>query len=248
MHPVIAIPADSLTTPSAAINLNQADYSPHMIKNALIACKAVPIVLPFPEVDDAVTPLVDHYIGLFDGLLLPGGPDIDPTLYGEEPIPELGAVIYPEDRFEVALVRKAIAAGKPLFAICRGMQVLNVALGGDLYQDLVTEDPDSRIRHAQAASGQYPTHHIKTMADSRLNMLLGDRVYVNSRHHQAIRRVAPSLKVTAVAEDGVVEGVESRDSHQLVGVQWHPENLWETQPSQLDLFADLVARAIAHAQ
>lgn len=242
MRPRIAIAGDALTAPAKSINLNHADMAPNMIKNALIKVGGAPFIVPFPETPDDVQPLVAEYVTMLDGLVLPGGPDVDPTFYGEEPNPGMGAAIYPEDVFELALVRATVASGKPIFAMCRGMQVLNVALGGTLYQDLGNDDPACRIRHEQAASGEYPTHHVNMVPGSHLAGLIGEHAYVNSRHHQAVHQLGDGLVVTATAPDGVVEGIESATSHQLLGVQWHPENLWVNDPTQLKLFADLVQK------
>ena len=243
MRPLIGIPADQLAVPSTAVNTVNAMVVPRMIKNAIIEAGGTPLILPFPEEFPVIDRLIADDLAVIDGLMLPGGPDIDPTLYGQEPLPQLGAVVYPEDRFELALVHRAVTEGLPIFATCRGMQMLNVALGGDLYQDLASEDSHATIRHAQAASGQYPTHHVNMMANTHLEKLLGPRGYVNSRHHQAVRHLGQGLRISATAPDGVVEGIESIDSEQLLGVQWHPENLYPNAPEQLRLFSDLVRRA-----
>ncbi|MFD1392345.1 gamma-glutamyl-gamma-aminobutyrate hydrolase family protein [Lacticaseibacillus jixianensis] len=243
MRPYIGIPTDQLAGVSPYINTQSASVVPEAIKQAVIDAGGVPLILPFPEHFDQVEPLIEADLEVVCGLLLPGGPDLDPTLYGQEPELKLGSVILPEDRFELALTRRAIQAGLPIFSLCRGMQLLNVACGGDLYQDLGTDDPTARLRHAQAAPGQYPTHHVRMAKDSRLAQLIGETAYVNSRHHQAVHHVGSTLRVSATAPDGVIEGIESTASDQLLGVQWHPENLAEGDPRQGALFKDLVMRA-----
>lgn len=245
MRPIIAMTGDSLVEPSAIINLRNADMAPNMIKNAIVKTGGVPIILPFPEDDSLSDTLAQAAVATFDGLILPGGPDVDPTLYHEEPIPQMGRATYPKDVFELALIKATIAAKKPILAICRGIQILNVSLGGTLYQDLATQNPQSTIRHAQAAPGQYPTHHIKIQPECALAQIFGTQAYVNSRHHQAINQVAPGLKVTATAYDGVIEAVESTSEVPIIGVQWHPENMWPEHPEQLELFAQLVQQAQA---
>ncbi|WP_125706125.1 gamma-glutamyl-gamma-aminobutyrate hydrolase family protein [Lacticaseibacillus daqingensis] len=243
MRPTIAIVADTMSEPSDVINYNNADIIPNMIKNALIQTGGTPIVLPFPEQYGLVNTLVDQYIRLFDGLMLPGGPDIDPQFYGEDPTPQMGHVVYPEDVFELALIRATVKAGKPIFAICRGMQILNVALGGNLYQDLESNFPTATIRHAQAPNGQYPHHPVRVRDGSHLHAVIGKRAIVNSRHHQAVRQLGHGLQVSATAPDGVVEAIESTHGDQCLGVQWHPENLYLDDHIQLRLFADLIRRA-----
>ena len=243
MQPVIAITGDQVPGVSPIINMNNADMAPHEIKNAIQAAGGLPIILPYPETPENAAAIAAAYVPMFDGLLLPGGPDVDPTLYGEEPIPECGGAAYMKDTFEIALIQATLAAGKPIFGICRGLQVINVALGGTLYQDLGAQNPACTIRHAQAARGDLPTHHVTMTAASRLSALVGERAYVNSRHHQAVRTVAPDLQVTARAEDGVVEALTTRASDQILAVQWHPENMWRQFAQQAALFTDFVARA-----
>ncbi|WP_270767672.1 gamma-glutamyl-gamma-aminobutyrate hydrolase family protein [Lacticaseibacillus rhamnosus] len=243
MRPIIALTGDSMVAPSPVINLNYADMAPNMIKNAIVKVGGAPLILPYPEDDAAAASLAAQYVDVFDGLVLPGGPDVDPTFYHEEPIQAMGRATYQKDRFEIALIKATLKADKPIFAICRGIQILNVALGGNLYQDLPSQNPQATIRHAQAAPGQWPTHHVAITPGSHLAALLGTSSYVNSRHHQAVKDVAASLKVTAKAPDGVVEAVESKKSNLILGVQWHPENMWQQFPEQLPLFADVVKRA-----
>lgn len=245
MRPIIAMTGDALDTPSVELNLNHADFAPRDIKTAIIKAGGAPIILPFPDDVTLATELAEATVATFDGLLLPGGPDVDPTLYGEEPTRFIGSVTYPKDRFEQALIKATIAAGKPIFAICRGLQILNVTLGGTLYQDLANQDPDATIRHAQAAPGQYPTHHVTVKAGSQLAKLVGEHAYVNSRHHEAIKQVAPGLQIVATAPDGVVEAVADTRDSQIMAVQWHPENLWQQDAAQLRPFVLLVQRAEA---
>ena len=164
-------------------------------------------------------------------------------MYGEEPIPECGGAAYMKDVFEIALIKATVAAGKPIFGICRGLQVINVALGGNLYQDLAAQNSECKIRHAQAARGDLPTHHVNATVGSQIAQLVGERAYVNSRHHQAARNIAASLQVTARADDGVVEALETRESDQILAVQWHPENMWRQSKQQAALFTNFVQRA-----
>lgn len=237
MLPIIAITADTLIDHSPMINQHNADMAPSPIKQAILAAGGVPIILPVPSSLEDVDVMVSALVSCFDGLILPGGPDVDPTNYGEEPQPRLGRTNYLKDDFEIALFKATLAAGKPIFAICRGLQIANVAMGGTLYQDL---QGVAKIKHAQAASGNFPTHHVECVPDSRIAELVGLSRFVNSRHHQAVAHPAPGLTVTAKAEDGVIEALEG---DHFLGVQWHPENLWQQDPTQLKLFADLIVRA-----
>lgn len=246
MRPIIGIAGDALTQPSAKIDLNQADYVPRAIKQAVLKVGGLPVILPFSDDLQLTEEIAEQLADTIDGLILPGGPDVAPIVYHEEPIPQLGAVIYAEDLFETALIKAILQNKKPIFAICRGIQILNVALGGNLYQDLAVQYPDLKIQHKQQSFGNYPIHHVKIDPDSQLAELLGKTAFVNSRHHQAIKMLAPVLKVVAKSADGVIEAVESRQNDLILGVQWHPENLWQDDPTQLRLFADLIRKAEKH--
>jgi len=171
------------------------------------------------------------------GLVLTGGTDVAPARYGAAPHPRLGEVDPVRDAAELALIAAARARGLPILAICRGIQILNVALGGTLYQDLDSERPGP-VPHNDE-TGRHPIH---VEAGSLLERTLGTRAAsVNSRHHQAIRDLAPGLAAVAWADDGVIEGAEPTDAKEpwMVAVQWHPEDL--TERALFDGFARAVA-------
>ena len=171
------------------------------------------------------------------GLVLTGGEDVAPARYGAAPHPRLGDVDPVRDAAELALIAAARARGLPILAICRGIQILNVALGGTLYQDLDSERPGP-VPHNDE-TGRHPVH---VEAGSLLERTLGTRsASVNSRHHQAIRDLAPGLKAVAWADHGIIEGAEPSDTKEpwMVAVQWHPEDL--TERALFDGFARAVA-------
>lgn len=246
MKPIIAMPSDELVEVNPRMPGDYPAFAPHDVKEVVYAIGAIPLILPFPDDVNNIQATANEVVALYDALILPGGPDVDPQNYGEEPIPEIGMPITQKDQFEIALIKATLAAKKPILGICHGMQIMNVAMGGTLYQDLATQDPDYAIQHAQAAIGNWRTHHINLENDSHLAQLLGNRSLVNSRHHQAVRKVGQGLRVTATAPDGVIEGIESVDNNLLVGVQWHPENFWQKDTTQLNLFKDLLARSQAN--
>lgn len=158
-------------------------------------------------------------------LVVTGGEDVDPALFGESPHPGLGRVARDRDEWELALVKVARDLGIPLLGVCRGIQVLNVALGGTLIQDLPSERPGG-LPHQQVEGRSVRTHTVTCLPGSRVAQLVGESATVNSMHHQAIADVAPGLRVTATAPDGVIEAVEWTGSGWwAVGVQWHPEEL-----------------------
>jgi putative glutamine amidotransferase len=203
------------------------DYS-----DAVIRAGGVPVLIPYTTRDDVIALISEE----LDGLLLSGGGDIDPTLFDEEPHPGLGEIIPDRDEMEIALIEQFVSQNKPIFGICRGCQVLNIALGGDMYQDLLAQKA-SVIQHAQKARRSHASHTIQIHEQSLLYSILGKTsVKVNSFHHQAVRMVAPGLKVSAKAADGVVEAIESETQEFVLGVQWHPECMAHTADDAQKLF------------
>jgi putative glutamine amidotransferase len=190
-----------------------------------------------------------HLRGLFDlcdGLCLPGGPDVEPALYGEETRADCAVEVDTElDRAEMLLARWALEDDKPVLAICRGAQVLNVALGGTLWQDVGAQGATEH-NHSQDGSRQELTHNIDVKPESRLHSIAGSHlVDVNSMHHQALRGLGRDLVVTARAHDGLVEAVEHPGRRFVVGLQCHPEELYVERDWARRLFADFVAAARA---
>lgn len=197
----------------------------------------VPVIIP-PLQPDAIESLLT---GLH-GLVLTGGPDLHPSIYGADPHANLGPTEQEIDVFELALIHAADRVGIPMLCICRGMQALNIARGGSLFQDLPTEVPGT-VLHRQTAPGRLATHHVSLRRDSQVAALLGrDELEVNSFHHQAIDRLGRDLRIVGEAPDGVIEAVESTNGAFAVGVQWHAESLVET-PEQRTLLETFVAAA-----
>ena len=203
---------------------------------AVAGAGGVPLI--FPPVDAALAPAL---LDAVDALLLSGGADIDPKHYHAARHHALGPVESERDALEFALFHEARARRLPILAICRGLQLTNVALGGALWQDLPTE----RAPHPQSGRRQDRAHEVTLTAGSRLAEALGvERLRVNSFHHQAIRDLAPGLSAVAHAPDGVIEGIESTGDQWLLGVQWHPEEFWaEAGAPDLRLFEGLVSAA-----
>jgi putative glutamine amidotransferase len=171
-------------------------------------------------------------LGEVDGVLLTGGGDVDPAFYGEERHPAIEDAEPGRDEFEIDLARRALSQDVPLLAICRGAQVLNVAAGGTLVQDIPTLAP-SAIAHSVKEPKDRPSHDIKVENGTHLSRALGSAssassCSVNSRHHQSVGRPGEGLIVSARASDGVIEGIEKPDARFCVGVQWHPENFWRS--------------------
>lgn len=208
---------------------------------ALEEVGAAPFLVPLLADKTTLRTLYDQ----MDGLLLAGGGDLDPARYGEAPHPNLLDVDVLRDRVETIMTQWALAEGKPLLAICRGIQMLNVTAGGTLYQDVPTMRPTNlthqwhllRPRH-------YRAHPVDVTPNTRLARALGaTRVLVNSLHHQAIKDVAPGFVVNATASDGLIEGIESPNGTYVVGVQWHPEVLAIEDPAMRQIFVSFVEAA-----
>ena len=189
--------------------------------DAIYRAGGIPFVLPLTTKTEEILSLVNH----LDGLLLSGGEDVDPIYFNEEPLPGLGEVSPERDHFEITLSQAFLKANKPILAICRGCQVLNIAVGGDIYQDLPSQRKEL-IQHMQRAPKSFPTHQIQVVEGSLLHKIVGSKTYrVNSFHHQAVRRVVSPFFVTATAKDGVIEAFESKEHTFVLGVQWHPEGM-----------------------
>jgi putative glutamine amidotransferase len=214
---------------------------------AVVAVGGTPWLIPLLADDEELLRRIHDRL---DGLLLAGGPDVDPSHYGEDRKPSCGRSDPVRDCVEITLTRWALADHKPVLGLCRGLQALNVALGGTLHQDLATERPGT-LRHdcSTAAEGfqrDALVHEVRVERGTRLaEILQTDRVPVNSLHHQGIEKLASSLKATAFAPDGLIEGVEGTDSGFLLGVQWHPEELAATYASHRRLFEAFVSAASA---
>jgi putative glutamine amidotransferase len=191
------------------------------------------------ELDHAI-----HALEGSDGLLLSGGEDVDPSRYGAEPSTHLKELDPRRDAFELALFEAAKERGLPILAICRGLQLVNVALGGTLWQDLPSE-VETQLNHDVGDRWDIRSHTITLWPGTKLHDALRcEALLVNSFHHQAIRDLAGGLTVTAEAEDGIIEAVEHDDDGWLLGVQWHPESFWrESNAPDASLFRALVERA-----
>jgi len=187
---------------------------------------------------------------LLDGVLFMGGGDVDPDLYQGQWLPEVKEVIPQRDRQEIALLRRAIAEGKPFLAICRGIQVLNVAMGGTLYEDIPSQVAGAVVhRTPRGTPKDKAGHRVRLAADSRLAQILGaTELRVNTYHHQAIRDLAPGLRAVAWSECGLVEAVEVEGHPFGIGVQWHPELMAPDDPHMQRLFAAFIEAARAYAQ
>jgi putative glutamine amidotransferase len=207
---------------------------------------AVPWIVPLIPNDKET---MEEIFSRLDGVFLTGGADVDPGAYQESKLPVCGYTDPARDAVEIMLLNHARETHKPVFAVCRGLQILNVCYGGTLYQDIPSQVPAAmKHDHFPKADGtprRYDlTHDVTVSPNTRLREILTDGVVpVNSMHHQAIKDLAPGLRPNAFAPDGIIEGVEGTNGQYLMAVQWHPEELVDTQPGMKRLFDHFVAAA-----
>lgn len=231
--PTILIPIALQTDTAKRYNMG------HNYIRSIVDAGGVPVMVPVALAERDLRQMYD----MADGVLLAGGPDVAPSAFGEEPHEKTAGVEIERDVAEYLLARWAVADDKPLFGICRGIQSLNVALGGSLVQDIPTQWQSSLTHngHYEKAARDQVLHMVDIEAGSRVEaMLSGTRVGVNSFHHQAVKRVADGFTVTSRAPDGIVESIEMSALRFMVGVQWHPEEMSATRPDMLNLFVSFV--------
>lgn len=234
--PIIGI-TPSLNTESGEISM-RANYL-----RAVAGAGGLPILLPMEGSREDRRQLAE----LCGGFLFTGGPDLHPFLFGEDTCLHCGNVSVPRDTMEKELFELVMETGKPILGICRGIQEINVFLGGDIYQDLPSQfETDFPIAHQQPYGCAVPSHYVDVVPGTKLAELAGGktRIAVNSSHHQAVRTLAPGLTATAFARGGLVEGLEKKDYPYLVGVQWHPEYYWQTDETAKNLFASFVRACV----
>ena len=228
--PVIGISA--VTSSDEKVYTQRAAYA-----QAIWGAGGEAILLPCNPDKSNVKQIVD----MLDGLLAPGGHDIDPALYGEEMMEECGRISLFEDEYDMELVKEAVKQGKPVMGICRGMQVINALYGGTLYQDITTQYSEE-VFHTRLHPMEENFHTVNIEKESYLAKVMGETedVKVNTSHHQAVKDVADGFKVTAKAPDGIIEAMENEDAS-ILCVQWHPERMQDMEIYQR-LMKDFVER------
>ena len=202
---------------------------------AIAAAGGVPIILPLISDID----ILINQLSICDGLLLPGGVDVNPLSYKELPRPLLGSCNELVDWYHINLAQKALELNKPILGICRGCQVINVAFGGTLYQD-VSYATDSPIMHKQESHLSEKCHSIYIEENSIVSEVFGNSYIVNSGHHQAVKEVAPNFRNTAVSPDGIIEAIEMINKPFVIGIQWHPEMMAQHDDITMNLFKNFI--------
>lgn len=215
-----------------------ADYVNHAYCAGVENAGGIPVLLPVLKDPKDSDPLLT----MCDGLLIPGGVDVDPRFYNEDPSALLGSIDSAMDLFWIHAAKYALEHKMPVLGICRGLQLVNVAFGGSLYQDLSYMNPDHML-HSQKQNRDQLIHQVSVDADSYLASVLGTgSVYTNTMHHQCVKTPGEGLKITARTADGIPEAMETADG-QFILVQWHPEELQDSEPRMRGLFKDLVEKA-----
>ncbi len=204
--------------------------------SAIEKAGGVPVLLPYVKTYESI----DAFVRLCDGFLFTGGVDVDPSRYGEEKKASCGEIQLFRDELEFRAFEKIYSLNKPIMAICRGAQLVNVALGGTLYQDIPSEIK-TEIKHVQAEDKTFPSHSVNITSDTPLYDLISKNVMkANSFHHQAIKKLGKGLEVMALADDGITEAVYSVEMRYLRAYQWHPERIIDTDSDNFLLFTDFI--------
>lgn len=252
MKPVIAILCNYIEGNGSAVFENigaagqdwmglAADYIRSVVQSG-----GIPLMIPITgEIDDAM-----EMIYRCDGLIFPGGSDIDPFFYGEHPHRNLGKVVPLRDIFELEVLKRILEGpAMPVLGICRGLQLINAGLGGTLYQDIPSQYEGALRHSAGNYPRRYPSHEVSIVPETMFSELYGkERVRVNSYHHQGIKELADGLRVNMVSPDGMIEGVESTERKDFYAVQWHPEMMAGGYPDAKLLFDDFIRRCAEHRE
>ena len=205
--------------------------------------KGLPLVLPLVRSDRVIS----EYADLCDGFLFCGGEDITPLLFGEEPQNGNGKTDITVDLFQIRLMKRILASHKPVLAICRGMQILNVACGGTIWQDM-SLIPGKILDHMQqSARRSEVSHRIRTERGSLLKKCIGSCLFVNSFHHQAVNMPGKDIRVSARAQDHTIEAIELTSHPFAIGVQWHPECMYRVSPEMRELFHEFVFSSLINS-
>ena len=236
--PIIGISSSVIVDNSGSFAGYKRAYVNKDYVDAVIRAGGIPLIIPFSTDEEVIISQAQ----LIDGLILSGGHDIDPYNYGQEPSQKIGETFPERDTYEMILLEESKKRGIPILGICRGFQLINVAAGGTLYQDL-SLIPGNILKHNQVSNPTLKTHKIEIKENSFISSIFGKETMVNSFHHQAVDKVADDFIVVARASDGVVEAIEHKTYKFLVAVQWHPEMLAVNCEKARVLFSKFVEEA-----
>lgn len=237
--------ADAEYKPLVAISASENGPcgAPLTYVNAVRRAGGIPVVIPMTDNQEQIAAVLNAV----DMVVMTGGEDVDPLSgYGEEPLRALGEVVPFRDKFDLMLIKSAVEKGLPLLGICRGEQMLNVAMGGSLIQDIPSQVKESYVKHRQSAPSSFATHTATVVKGSLLAQILGtENIVVNSFHHQAVKDIAPGFEVIATSKDGIVEAIAKKGCDNILGLQFHPEGLIQSAENEnfLNIFKYFVQKA-----
>ena len=241
-----------MTKPIIAITSNFGDKGSELAKGyyqSVLAAGGSPIIIP-PYTDKAA---LESMLDTIDGIILSGGADVNPILFGQEPIPQLHGINAERDQAEIALIRRAYERQIPMLGICRGMQLMAQVLGGDIYQDLAAQypNPDTLIKHSQDLARERASHTVAIHRDTLLSEIMSQSttLAVNSFHHQAVKTTGPHFRIAAQSPDHVIEAYESCEYKSILGIQWHPECfIMAGDQTMMPIFEWLISQAANYAE
>ena len=236
--PIIGISSSVIVDDSGSFAGYKRAYVNKDYVDAVIKAGGVPLIIPFNTDKEVIISQAQ----VIDGLIISGGHDVSPYNYGQEPSPLLGETFPERDDYEMLLLEESKKRNLPILGICRGSQIINVAAGGTLYQDL-SLIPGNVLKHNQVSKPTLKTHKIQIEENSIISEIFGKETMVNSFHHQALDKVADDFKVVARASDGIIEAIQHKTYKFLVGVQWHPEMLAVECDEARELFKRLIEEA-----
>jgi gamma-glutamyl-gamma-aminobutyrate hydrolase PuuD len=216
-------------------------YVPRTYIEAVLESGGIPVVVPLMRDDSTIVKLLKS----IDGIIFSGGGDFDPAYYHEKPVPQIGKINAPRDTFELRLIHLAAENNVPILGICRGLQLINIAFGGSLYQDIPTQYHDKSVPHRQKKPNNEPSHSVIVEDSTVFSKMVGEKILmVNSAHHQAVIRLADGFTVSGKSADGIIEAMEKIDSaHWILGVQFHPEQLINKDKTLLKIFQGFIDEA-----
>jgi putative glutamine amidotransferase len=233
--PLIGITCDYMISETGMSLGQERNFVTNEFVDAVVEAGGVPILIPIMNKEEDLLKIMD----VIDGIILSGGFDVNPIYYGEEPSRHVGFTYTPRDLCELFIVKAAIEKDMPILGISRGQQVMTVAFGGKLYQD-ISELSDSYINHMQRASINDIGHYVDIKPSTRLHKIFDtDRLLVNSFHHQAAKAVPPNFIISAESSDGIVEAIEHK-TKPIMAVQWHPEIMIRKHPIMLRIFQEFI--------
>ena len=213
-------------------------YVNHDYVRSVLDAGGIPLIIPVNTDEE----IIKAQLACIDGLVISGGYDVNPLLFGEEPHHLLGMTLAQRDTFDLTLIKYALEMKKPILGICRGIQIINTACGGTLYQDCSLSE-GSYIKHSQGHTPTQVSHSVKIETDSYLYKIFGSQTLVNSFHHMSVKDLAPGFKITATAADGIIEAMEKETDSFVLAVQWHPEMLSGVNQDMLKLFQLLLEKS-----